>query len=53
MLNFGSVSIKATQKWWKNYTQILFQKKSVRPAFLSSFDIPPGFDGKELEPVNG
>lgn len=36
------------------YTQILFQKKKgVPPAFLSSFDIPPGFDGYELEPVNG
>lgn len=34
------------------YTDFV-SKKSVRPAFLSSFDIPPGFDGKELEPVNG
>lgn len=35
------------------YTDCVSKKKVVPPAFLSSLDIPPGFDGKELEPVNG
>ena len=36
------------------YSRFCFKnKQSVPPAFLSSLDIPPGFDGKELEPVNG